>query len=63
MKTLFSYLVLGGILSGTVAATVAAQSGPASQRGQRKEKAQAVIVEKKDHGRNGTGGGSTKGKT
>jgi hypothetical protein len=63
MRTLFSYLVSGGILIGTVAAAVAAQSGPASQRGQKKEKAQAVIVEKKDHGRNGNGGDSTKSKT
>ena len=62
MKAVFSYLALSGILIGAVAATSRAQSGrPSSQGSQRKEKAQVVIVEKRDHGgKNGGGSGSTK---
>ena len=61
MKTVFSYLALGGILVGAVAVEGFIQSGPASQGARRKEKAQAVMVEKVPHGKNGTGDNGNSG--
>jgi hypothetical protein len=54
MKTLFSYLALSGILIGA-SITFAAQTGPNKQGGQRKERTQVLIVDKRDGGRGGNG--------
>ena len=56
MRTGFSYIVLGGILIGAFGVASADQPGAGAQVGQRKEKAPAVMVDKVDHGRNGTTG-------
>jgi hypothetical protein len=60
MKSVFSYLGLGGILIGAFAAVLATPLGSDGQRGQKKEPARAVMVEKRDHGRNGTNVDSTR---
>jgi len=54
MKTVFSYLALSGILIGA-ALTATGQTGPNRQGGQRKERTQVLIVDKRDGGRNGNG--------
>jgi len=54
MKALFSYLALSGILIGA-AITIAGQTGPNKQGGERKERTQVLIVDKRDGGRGGNG--------
>jgi hypothetical protein len=54
MKTVFSYFALSGILIGA-AVTIAGQTGPNRPGGQRKERTQALIVEKRDGARSGNG--------
>jgi len=54
MKALFSYLALSGILIGA-AITIAGQTGPNKQGGQRKERTQVLIVDKRNGGRGGNG--------
>jgi hypothetical protein len=51
MKTVFSYLALSGILIGA-AVTIAEQTGP-NRQAPRKERTQALIVDKRDGARNG----------
>ena len=55
MKPVFSYLALSGILIGAVGVAIHYQSWPSDQGSHQKQKAQVVMANKNESGRNGTG--------